>query len=176
MTMEDIELHTYDSALDSNEDVAVSNDTTAVDGVCGHVDSSAEHAVNTIGKVAASAVLATSLAAVLSEPPRADLVSLPEPTPLVQIYNPYADDVEPAENDEDDAESTRRRRILKLLRVLAVALLLTGCILFGALKGCASCTALLPPATQEQDDDEESAKEDVSQEAASLMFPVIARS
>ena len=105
----------------------------------------AEHAAKVAGQVAAATVLATSLTAVLS--PRADLITLPEPTPIVQIYNPYADEVEPAETEEDDTESNRWKRLLKILRMLAVALLIAASIAFGLLKGCASCSAgfLLPP-------------------------------
>lgn len=107
----------------------------------------AEHAAKVAGQVAAATVLATSLTAVLSEPPRADLITLPEPTPIVQIYNPYPDEVEPAETEEDDTESNRWKRLLKILRMLAVALLIAASIAFGLLKGCASCSAgfLLPP-------------------------------
>ena len=119
----------------------------------------AEHAAKAAGKVAAAAVLATSLTAVLSEPPRTELITLPEPTPIVQIYNPYVDDVEPEETEEDDAESNRWRRILKLLRMLAVALLIAASLAFGLLKGCASCSAgfLLPPddPPQEEQADEQ---------------------
>ena len=95
----------------------------------------------------------------LAERPGIELITLPEPTPIVQIYNPYVDDVEPEETEEDDAESNRWRRILKLLRMLAVALLIAASLAFGLLKGCASCSAgfLLPPddSPQEEQADEQ---------------------
>ena len=123
--------------------------------------------METAGRVAASAVLATSLVAALSEPPKAELVTLPEPTPIVQIYSPYVDDVEPAEDDEDD-ESSRWRTILKILRFLAIALLLAAGIAFGALKGCAGCSAALlvpddPPQLEQADEGEEQTQ-DVTQQ------------
>lgn len=118
----------------------------------------AGHAAKVVGQVAAATVLATSLAAVLSEPPRADLVTLPEPTPIVQVYNPYVDDIEPSESEEDDTESNRWRRLLRILRMLAVALLIAGSIAFGLLKGCASCSAgfLLPPDDPPQEEQADS--------------------
>jgi len=118
---------------------------------------SGKHFANTAGQVAASAVLATSLVAVLSEPPRPELVSLPEPVPIVQMYSPYVDEVEPAETDDDDDTSNRWRRILKLLKYLAIALLLAGALLFGALKGCTACSAglLLPPADEQEEEQEQ---------------------
>lgn len=120
-------------------------------------DFDVRQAAETAGRVAASAVLATSLVAALSEPPKAELISLPEPTPIVQVYSPYVDDIEPAEDDEED-ETSRWKIILKILRYLAVALLVTAAVVFGALKGCAGCSAglLLPddPPQQEQADNE----------------------
>lgn len=129
-----------------------------------------KHIAQVAGRVAASAVLATSLTAALTEPPRADLMSLPEPTPIVEIYNPYVDDVEPAEDEEDDTESNRWRRILRLLRYLAVALLLAGSIAFGMLKGCAGCSAglLMPPDDPPQE--EQTEQQSTSQQAAALIF------
>ena len=122
----------------------------------------AKHLAMTAGQVAASAVLATSLAAVLSEPPRPELITLPEPTPIVQTYSPYMDEVEPAESEDDDTESNRWRRLLKLLKYLAVALLFAATVAFGLLKGCVGCTAglLLPPdepPKEEQSEQEEEA-------------------
>lgn len=129
-----------------------------------------EHIAKVAGRVAASAVLATSLTAALTEPPRADLITLPEPTPIVEVYNPYADDIEPAEDDEDDSESNRWRRILKILRALAVALLVAGSIAFGMLKGCVGCSAglLMPPDDPPQE--EQTEEQDTSQQAAANIF------
>ncbi len=108
---------------------------------------SAKHFAKTAGQVAASAVLATSLVSVLSEPPRTELINLPEPIPIVQVYNPYVDEIEPSESEEDDTESNRWRKLLKILKYLAVALLLAASIAFGLLKGCVGCSAglLFPP-------------------------------
>lgn len=136
-------------------------------------NSNVRNFAKTAGQVAAAAVLATSLTAVLSEPPRADLVTLPEPVPIVQTYNPYLDDVEPDESEEDDEESSRWKRVLKLLRMLAVALLVTAGLFLGALKGCASCSAglLLPPdePPQEQSAEEQGDEADKPAEAATTV-------
>ncbi|MBR1829155.1 MAG: hypothetical protein IJ781_06545 [Atopobiaceae bacterium] len=130
----------------------------------------AEQLAKTAGRVAASALLATSLTAALTEPPRADLITLPEPTPIVQVYNPYADDIEPAEEDEDDSESNRWRRILRIMKYLAVALLLAGSIALGLLKGCVGCSAglLAPPDDPPQEEQED--EQNTSQQAAALIF------
>ena len=132
-----------------------------------------EHIAKVAGRVAASALLATSLTAALTEPPRADLITLPEPTPIVQVYNPYVDDVEPAEDDEDDTESNRWRRILRILKYLAVALLLAGSIAFGLLKGCVGCSAglLMPPddPPQEEQPEQRDEQQEAPQAAAALL-------
>lgn len=92
-------------------------------------------------KVAASAVVATTLVGALAEPPNTDLMSLPEPTPIVQMYQAIDDDPLPDEDDEQDESQSRWKRILKALRYLLVALALVAGILFGALKGCAGLLA-----------------------------------
>lgn len=131
--------------------------------------SAAERVAKTAGKVALSAMVATSLVNALSEPPRTDLITLPEPTPIVQVYSPYVDDIEPAE-DEDDDENDHWRKILKILKYLAVALLLAGAVTLGALKGCAGCSAalLLPNGEQEQPQQGEPADQSREDEAQEL--------
>lgn len=103
-------------------------------------------------KVAASAVVATSLVGALSEPPNTDLMSLPEPTPIVQVYQAFDDDPV-TDEDEDDESQSRWRRILKALRYLLIALALVGSILLGVLKGCAGLLAapLLPHEEEKQE-------------------------
>lgn len=103
-------------------------------------------------KVAASAVVATSLASALAEPPHIELMSLPAPTPIVRVYEPYDDDLVPDEDEQDDESSSRWRRLLKLLKYLVVALALAASITLGMLKGCAGIAGglLLPPAEEEQ--------------------------
>ena len=104
-------------------------------------------------KVAASAVVATTLVGALAEPPNTDLMSLPEPTPIVQMYQAIDDDPLPDEDDEQDESQSRWKRILKALRYLLVALALVAGILFGALKGCAGLLAapLLPHDEEQQE-------------------------
>ncbi|MBQ9057686.1 MAG: hypothetical protein IJ125_00715 [Atopobiaceae bacterium] len=93
------------------------------------------------GKVAMSAVLATTLAGALSQPPRRDLMTLPDPVPIIRVIEPPVVDV-PADTDEEpDKRAERIKRLLKLLKFLVVALLLGAAVVFGALKGCASCSA-----------------------------------
>ncbi len=102
-------------------------------------------------KVAASTVVATTLVGALAEPPNTDLITLPEPTPIVQMYQAIDDDPLPDEDDEQDESQSRWKRILKALRYLLVALALVGAILFGALKGCAGLLAApLVPHDEEQ--------------------------
>lgn len=104
------------------------------------------------GKAAMSTLLAVSLVGALSEPPRTELVTLPEPTPIVRVYQ----DEEPEEpmpdpDIADDERATRRRRLLRLLRFLLIALLIAATLIFGLLKGCASCSAgLLVPDGEDQ--------------------------
>ena len=105
----------------------------------------------TAGKVAASAVLATSLVNVLSEPPRAELITLPEPIPLVQQFEPATEEAIPAEEEADEQQESLWRRIWRVLKWLALAVLLAGTLLFGALKGCATTLGLPAPATEEQE-------------------------
>jgi hypothetical protein len=102
-------------------------------------------------KVAASTVLATTLVGALSEPPNTDLMTLPEPTPIVQMYQAVDDDPIPDEDDEDDESAQRWQRVLKILKMLFVALALAGTIAFGALKGCAGIVGTLAlPGDDEQ--------------------------
>ena len=107
-------------------------------------------------KVAASAVLATTLVGALSEPPNTDLMSLPEPTPIVQMYQAVDDDPIPDEDDDEDEKAKRWVRILKILKMLFVALALAGTIAFGALKGCAGIvgTLALPDGDERQEQEQ----------------------
>ena len=110
-------------------------------------------------KVAASAVLATTLVGALSEPPNTDLMSLPEPTPIVQMYQAVDDDPIPDEDDDEDEKAKRWARILKILKMLFVVLALAGTIAFGALKGCAGIvgTLALPDGDERQEQQEQNA-------------------
>ncbi|MBP3894525.1 MAG: hypothetical protein J6D34_10870 [Atopobiaceae bacterium] len=107
-------------------------------------------------KVAASAVLATTLVGALNEPPRTDLMTLPEPVPIIQVYEPVEDDGIADEDDQDDASKERWRRILRLLKYFLVALALVASILFGALSGCAGAVAgtLFPSNDHQQQNDQ----------------------
>lgn len=103
-------------------------------------------------KVAASTVVATTLVGALSEPPRADMITLPEPVPIIQLYQ-IEDDVVPDEDEETTDQESRLKRLLRLLRYLAIALALAAAIIFGALKGCAGIAGglLLPPDDEQQE-------------------------
>ena len=119
------------------------------------------------GKVALSVLAATSLTAALAEPPRTDLMTVPEPTPIVMVLDEAEDEVpEDQTEEQDEDENQRLRRILRLLRMLLIALLITAAIVFGALKGCASCTAtVLTPDEQEQPEQAEEEPQEQDQAA-----------
>ena len=125
-----------------------------------------------VGKVAegvvVSAVLATSLASALSEPPRSDLMSLPDPTPIVRTLESFEDEEPPVPDDDDDDEASRRReRLLRLLRLLALAIFLALSLAFGALKGCASCAAtFVAPVPEEQEAFDDEAEEGAEEGSA----------
>lgn len=108
-------------------------------------------------KLAAAAVVATSLASALAEPPHTELMSLPTPTPIVRIYQPFDEDIVPDEDEQEDESSSRWRRLLKALKYLLVALALVASLALGLLKGCAGIAGglLLPPAEDEQQQEEQ---------------------
>lgn len=108
-------------------------------------------------KVAASTVVASSLAGALAEPPHVEMMKLPEPVPIVQMYQAYDDDVLADEEDETDESESRLKRLLRMLRYLLVALALVGAVLLGLLKGCAGvAVAPLVPAEEEREEQAES--------------------
>lgn len=109
-----------------------------------------------VGKATVSAVLATSLAGALSAPPRADLITLPEPTPIVQEYR-VEEELPPHEEQQDDARTIRWRRMLQILKRLLVVLMLVATLLFGVLKGCAGL-AMAPLLPQEDQQEQHSAQ------------------
>ena len=105
-------------------------------------------------KVAASTVLASTLASALAEPPHVEMMSLSDPAPIVRVYQaidhaPLVDEDE----DEQDDETSRWRRLLKALKYLMVALALLASIALGLLKGCAGLIAapLLPHEDERQE-------------------------
>ncbi len=110
-----------------------------------------DRAGKTVVKVAASTVVATTLASTLAQPPRAELITLPEPTPIVQMYQAFDEDPDQDEDDEQDESVSRWRRLLRALKYLLVALALVASVLFGVLKGCAGIAGgLLLPHDDEQ--------------------------
>jgi hypothetical protein len=111
-----------------------------------------EEVGRTTVKVAASAVVATTLVGALSEPPNTDLITLPEPVPIIQLYQ-VEDDLVPDEDEETTDQESRLRRLLRMLKYLLIALALVGAIIFGALKGCAGVvgTTLLPHDDEQQE-------------------------
>lgn len=104
-------------------------------------------------KVATSAVLATTLASALAEPPHAEMITLPEPVPIVQMYQAPDEDPLVDEDDEQDKRVSRWRRLLKVLKYLLVALMFVGTLALGILKGCAGVvgTLLLPDDDKKQE-------------------------
>ncbi len=102
-----------------------------------------------VGKAAVSAVLATSLAGALSAPPRADLITLPEPTPIVQEYR-VEEELPPHEEQQDDARTIRWRRMLEILKRLLVILMLVATLLFGVLRGCVGLATVPPQGDQQE--------------------------
>ncbi len=109
-----------------------------------------------LGHAALSVMLATSLVSALSVPPNTDLVTLPQPTPIVQQYDPpVEEEALPADDEEAPSEESLWRKLLRVLKYLLIALLVVGVIAFGALKGCASCTGpLAAPVQDEQQEDQ----------------------
>ena len=127
----------------------------------------------TTGKVALSAVLATSLAGVLQQPPNTDLMSLPEATPIVRVLEDEKPGVAPPEEDiEVDEAKERRQRLLKMLKYLLIALFLLAALLFGAMKGCTSCTAgaLLPDDDPKQEQKSDEQQDDADGASAATPF------
>ncbi len=115
-----------------------------------------EEVGRTVVKVAASTVVASSLAGALAEPPHVEMMKLPEPVPIVQMYQAYDDEALADEDDETDESESRLKRIMRMLRYLLVALALVGAILFGLLKGCAGIAAIpLVPAGEEREEQAE---------------------
>ena len=102
-------------------------------------------------KVAASTVLASSLASALGEPPRAEDMTLPEPVPIVRQYEALDEEALFDEEDEDVAATSRWRRLLKALRYLLVALMLAGAVLLAVLKGCAGVVGATLPDDERQE-------------------------
>ena len=117
-----------------------------------------EKAGKTAVKVAASTVVATTLVSALAEPPHAEMMSLPEPTPIVQIYQAVDDEPVPDEDDETEDKTSRWRRLLRVLKLLLVALTLVGAVVFGVLKGCAGIVGvtLLPSSDERQEQEQTS--------------------
>ena len=119
-------------------------------------------------KVAASAVLATSLVGALSEPPDVDLIKLPEPVPIVQQYNAVDDDDDVDDDKKKDTHTSRWRRLLQLLKYLIIALIFVGTLLLGVLKGCAAVlSAPLLPGEDEQQEQQEQGQQELAPAGAS---------
>ena len=77
-------------------------------------------------KVAASTVLATTLVSALNEPPRTDLMTLPDPVPIVYVLDNLEDDGIADEDEPDDEKQSRWMKLLKVLRYLLAVL--KGCV------------------------------------------------
>ena len=111
-------------------------------------------AARKIGHATLSLMLATSLASALSVPPRTDLMTLPQPTPIVQQYEPPVEEALPVDDEEAPEKESIWRKVLRILKYLLIALLVVGAIMLGALKGCVSCAGpLAAPVQDEQQED-----------------------
>ena len=102
-------------------------------------------------KVAASTVLATTLVSALNEPPRTDLMTLPDPVPIVYVLDDLEDDGIADEDEQDDEKQSRWIRLLKILKYLLVVLALAATLALAVLKGCVGlATVPLMPHEDEQ--------------------------
>lgn len=123
-------------------------------------------------KVAASAVLATTLVGALSEPPDTNLIKLPEPVPIVQQYQAIEEDDDVDDEQKKDTRADRLHRLLRLLKYLIIALLFVGILLFGVLKGCAGVIGLtLLPGEDERQEQEQQGQMSTGTAQASWQVP-----
>ena len=127
-------------------------------------------------KVAASAVLATTLVGALSEPPDTNLIKLPEPVPIVQQYNVVDDDDDVDDDKKKDTHTSRWRRLLQLLKYLIIALIFVGTLLLGVLKGCAAVLSapLLPGEDERQEQQDQGQQEQAPAGASAASWIVVA--
>ncbi len=103
------------------------------------------------GRVAMSTMLAASLSAVLAEPPRTDMMTLPDPTPIVQVVEEEEEEESVEEDAEEQERESRLERILRILRFLAIALAIVLAIVLAVTRGCASCAAPLLTQNEQQE-------------------------
>ena len=128
-------------------------------------------------KVAASAVLASTLVGALSEPPDTNLIKLPEPVPIVQQYNVVDDDDDVDDDKKKDTRTSRWSRLLQLLKYLIIALIFVATLLLGVLKGCAAVLSapLLPGEDEQQGQQDQSEREQTPVGVAAASWVALAR-
>lgn len=156
--------------MDNAKSEAEAPDTPAIPSSASPRSSSAgssdasTSALGAAGKVALSAMLATSLAGVLNQPPRKDLMTLPDPVPIVRVLE--QPQVAPAVDVDEDEDKARERlkRILKILKFLLAALALCAAVTFALLKGCSSCSTGMPIDSEESSASE--LRDDISRPTA----------
>ena len=117
------------------------------------LDDEAREKLRAAGKAAVAAMLVTTLTATPLSP---DQVPLPEPTPIVQIYQPPADEPPTIVDDQAPDKTALWKKVLKVLKYVLIALILAAVCLFGAVKGCASCSTVAVPAVPESTDGDSS--------------------
>ena len=108
------------------------------------------------GKVAShaalSAAMAATMSAALSAPPDPRVITLDEPVPIVQMYEAPKEETHIPQEDQAELRRERLRRILRMIRWALVAIFLIAAVVFGLLRGCASCSAgILAPPPQEEE-------------------------
>ena len=116
------------------------------------------------GAAGAAVVLAATLGTASID---TDQVTLPEPVPIVQTFDLGSDNGSPdvvADADSQDEKRSGWELFLKLLKYLIVLVIAVVALIFGLVKGCASCAipALVPDddKKQEQQDQATSAVEE----------------
>ena len=111
---------------------------------------------NTLLKAAGTTAVAVVLATTLTTTPIDEsAVQLPEPTPIVQVYQPPTPDQPPATADDQvDDKVSAKQKFLKALKYLLIALVLVAAIIFGVAKGCTACAGSIVVPGGDQNEEE----------------------
>ena len=121
-----------------------------------------------VGAAGAAVVLAATLGTAAVDTEQA---TLPEPVPIVQSYDLGSDTPSPDAVADADAQDEKRSSgwelFLKLLKYLIVLIIAIVALIFGLVKGCASCAVpLLGPA----DDDKKQEQQQEEDTQAAWLF------
>lgn len=120
--------------------------------------------VKGVADAAGKTVVAAALAGAVASGAAAvtpDKIHLPDPAPIVQTADQGVDLPDSSVDDQAQKKTSAWKSIFKILKYALLALLFVAGIVFGIMKGCASCTGQLaaPPA-------DSSASSSAAQEAA----------